>query len=151
MQLPTREVLLFLKLYEGYTEPIRLGLRWTVFGFYWLRTKDPGPFAGVPLLGALAGEGSKYEKTLFIHAACTMGMLKTVTNVWNMRQYGRESNATLFNQKVYNGNGMLMRRNVWDDRLLKERVANYSAMGHKIYSWDMGVVRSQNPSPKSLT
>jgi beta-1,4-mannosyl-glycoprotein beta-1,4-N-acetylglucosaminyltransferase len=41
-ELPNRDVLLFLKLYDGYTEPIRFGFRWTVFGFFWLKAQDPG-------------------------------------------------------------------------------------------------------------
>lgn len=40
-ELPSREVLLFLKLYDGYTEPVRFGFRWTVFGFFWLKATDP--------------------------------------------------------------------------------------------------------------
>lgn len=31
-ELPTPEVLQFLKLYDGYSEPIRFGFRWTIFG-----------------------------------------------------------------------------------------------------------------------
>ncbi len=49
-ELPEPEVLLFLKLYDGYTEPIRFGFKWTVFGFYWLKTEnevaDNLPFLG---------------------------------------------------------------------------------------------------------
>ena len=39
-EFPTRSVLMFLKLYDGYTEPIRLAMRWSVFGFYWKRRTD---------------------------------------------------------------------------------------------------------------
>ena len=41
-ELPLPDVLLFLKLYDGYSEPIRFGFRWTVFGFYWLKTEEQG-------------------------------------------------------------------------------------------------------------
>ena len=39
-EIPTREVVMFLKLYDGYPEPIRLGMRWSVFGFFWKRKKQ---------------------------------------------------------------------------------------------------------------
>lgn len=39
-EIPTREVLMFLKLYDGYPEPIRLAMRWSVFGFFWKRKKN---------------------------------------------------------------------------------------------------------------
>ena len=39
-EIPTREVLMFLKLYDGYPEPIRLAMRWSVFGFFWKRKRD---------------------------------------------------------------------------------------------------------------
>lgn len=39
-EIPTREVLMFLKLYNGYPEPIRLAMRWSVFGYFWKRKKE---------------------------------------------------------------------------------------------------------------
>jgi beta-1,4-mannosyl-glycoprotein beta-1,4-N-acetylglucosaminyltransferase len=39
-EIPTREVLMFLKLYDGYPEPVRLAMRWSVFGFFWKRKRD---------------------------------------------------------------------------------------------------------------
>ena len=39
-EIPTREVLMFLKLYDGYPEPVRLAMRWSVFGFYWKRKEE---------------------------------------------------------------------------------------------------------------
>lgn len=38
-EIPTREVLMFLKLYDGYPEPVRLAMRWSVFGFFWKRKR----------------------------------------------------------------------------------------------------------------
>ena len=35
-EVPFREPLLFLKLYDGYTVPVAMNLRWTTFRFYWL-------------------------------------------------------------------------------------------------------------------
>ena len=34
-ELPTREVITFLKLYDGYPEPISFALQWNVYGFFW--------------------------------------------------------------------------------------------------------------------
>lgn len=39
-EIPSREVLMFLKLYDGYPEPVRLAMRWSVFGFFWKRKKE---------------------------------------------------------------------------------------------------------------
>merc|ERR1712117_376338 len=39
-ELPDPESLLFLKLYDGYGEPIRFGFRWTMYGFYWLKVSS---------------------------------------------------------------------------------------------------------------
>ena len=35
LQFCRREELLFLKLYEGYTQPIVFRMRWDLFGFFW--------------------------------------------------------------------------------------------------------------------
>lgn len=116
-ELPSREVLLFLKLYDGYTEPIRFGFRWTVFGFFWLKQEDPSILAEMPLLGKLLPNPG--ERLLQLYVACTMGMLK----------------------KVYGNNAMLLRRNVWDDVILKPRVQNYTKLeGHKIKAWEAGTL-----------
>ena len=39
-EIPNREALMFLKLYNGYPEPVRLAMRWSVFGFFWKRKRD---------------------------------------------------------------------------------------------------------------
>ncbi|XP_076032823.1 beta-1,4-mannosyl-glycoprotein 4-beta-N-acetylglucosaminyltransferase-like isoform X2 [Oratosquilla oratoria] len=39
-ELPSKEVITFLKLHEGFPEPISLSLRWTVFGFFWRPQPD---------------------------------------------------------------------------------------------------------------
>lgn len=116
-ELPSREVLLFLKLYDGYTEPIRFGFRWTVFGFYWLKAEDPSLMSKVPLLGNLLS--TKSERLLQLYVMCTMGMLK----------------------KVYSNNGMLLRRNVWKNELLEKKVHNYTKLeGHVIKEWEIGAI-----------
>jgi len=54
-------VLLFLKLYDGYPEPIALTLRWSVYGFFWKRT----------------GVGNQEDVTKIV-AISTMGMINQV-------------------------------------------------------------------------
>ena len=39
-EIPSRAVLLFLKLYDGYPQPVALALRWNVYGFFWQRSKS---------------------------------------------------------------------------------------------------------------
>ena len=34
-EIPSKEVVKFLRLYDGYTEPIALSYKWTVYGFFW--------------------------------------------------------------------------------------------------------------------
>lgn len=75
-ELPLREVLLFLKLYDGYTEPIRFGFRWTVFGFFWLKAQDPGLMEQVPLVGSLFHRTT--ERLLQLWVVCSLGMLDEV-------------------------------------------------------------------------
>ena len=115
-ELPLPEVLLFLKLYDGYTEPIRFGFRWTVFGFFWLKAEDPGIMDNIPLIGRIINSASK-ERLLQLWVVCTMGMLS----------------------QVYDNNSMLLRRNVWENELLEAKSANYTKKsGHKIREWDIG-------------
>jgi len=101
-ELPLPEVLLFLKLYNGYGEPIRFGFKWTVYGFYWLKAEDKNELEDIPLLGSLFKK-EPTEKLLQLWVASTIGMLRD----------------------VYVGNGMLLRRNVWDNKALAERKKNY--------------------------
>ncbi|XP_040565710.1 beta-1,4-mannosyl-glycoprotein 4-beta-N-acetylglucosaminyltransferase [Lepeophtheirus salmonis] len=96
-EIPNRSVLLFLKLYEGYTEPIKFGYRWTVFGFFWLKADDPG------ILSLLYD--SKTEKLLQLYNACTIGMLR----------------------KVYGNNAMLLRKNAYKHKKLKKEFRVYVA------------------------
>lgn len=43
-EIPDRSVLLFLKLYDGFPEPISLTLRWSVYGFFWKRSISGAPY-----------------------------------------------------------------------------------------------------------
>ena len=115
-ELPLAEVLLFLKLYDGYSQPIRFGFRWTVFGFFWLKAEDPGLMENIPLIGKLMKSKPK-ERLLQLWVACTLGMLRD----------------------VYSNNAMLLRRNVWDNELLSDKVKNYTTTsGNVIREWDVG-------------
>ena len=70
-ELPTVEALMFLKVFDGWTEPVKFGFRWTVFGFFWLMTEQLGK-----------GERTKKtEKLLTLYVACTVGML---TKGWTL-------------------------------------------------------------------
>ena len=62
-EIPDRSVLLFLKLYDGYPQPISLTLRWSVYGFFWKRS-----VSGSPLV----------EDVTKITAVATMGMVREV-------------------------------------------------------------------------
>ena len=39
---------------------------------------------------------------------------------------------------VYSDNGMLLRRNVWESDLLKDKLKNYTQSGHTIKEWEIG-------------
>jgi len=114
-ELPTVESLMFLKMFDGWTEPVKFGFRWTVFGFFWLKAEDPGMLEKVPLLGSLLNSG-KTERLLTLYVACTIGMLK----------------------HVYGDNAMLLRRNVWSHSLLKDRLSNFTKTHEKPREWTMG-------------
>ncbi len=59
------------------------------------------------------------ERLLTLYVACTVGMLR----------------------RVYANNAMLLRRNVWSDSLLADRVARYkAATGARIREWDIGTI-----------
>lgn len=56
-EIPKREVILFLKLYDNYLEPIILSLTWTIYGFFWWGTDSD-------------------ESTTYANAACSVKMLQ---------------------------------------------------------------------------
>ncbi len=88
-ELPDRQTLLFLKLYDGYGEPIRFGFRWNVFGFFWLKPEEPSDLEQLPLVGKLLfTPQTRAERLLQLWVACTMGMLRNVygTNAMLMRR-----------------------------------------------------------------
>ena len=66
-ELPAPEALLFLKVFDGWTEPVRLTMRWTVFGFFWLMSNQ---------VGKKEVRLERTEEILTLYAACTIGMLR---------------------------------------------------------------------------
>ena len=66
-ELPAPEALLFLKVFDGWTEPVRLTMRWTVFGFFWLMSNQ---------VGQREVKEEKTEKIFTPYAACTIEMLQ---------------------------------------------------------------------------
>ncbi|CAB4063946.1 MGAT3 [Lepeophtheirus salmonis] len=63
-EVPNPSVLLFLKLYDGYSEPIKFNFRWNLYGFFWLNVQSTEP---------------KTEKLVEIYTGCTLGMLVNVS------------------------------------------------------------------------
>lgn len=63
-EIPTREVLMFLKLYDGYPEPVRFGLRWSVFGFFWKRKKATGGGSLLDWVLSAVNQDREYEEDL---------------------------------------------------------------------------------------
>lgn len=63
-EIPDRRILLYLKLYDGYPQPISLTLRWSVYGFFWKRS--------------IGGGSSTAEDVTRIVALATLGMVRDV-------------------------------------------------------------------------
>jgi len=61
-EIPSAQVLLFLKLYDGFPEPVALTLRWSVYGFFWRKAKA----------------GTMEEEATTVVAAATMDMIRQV-------------------------------------------------------------------------
>ena len=89
-----------------YGEPIRFGLKWSVYGFFWLKAEDKNKFEKYPIIGNLFAKPPK-ERLLQLWVVSTVGMLRD----------------------VYVSNGMLLRRNVHDNKILKDRKHNYTMKG----------------------
>ena len=75
-ELPTPESLMFLKMFDGWSEPVKFGFRWNVFGFFWLESEEPSGLLN-GFLGSLLGKkGRRTERLLTLYVACTVGMLR---------------------------------------------------------------------------
>ena len=80
-ELPRRELISFLKWHDGYSEPVTIAYRWSVFGFFW----------GVPT-------SSGVPKTQRISAVVTIAM---VTYVFRYRIYEIRSASRFINQRQH--------------------------------------------------
>lgn len=91
-EIPDRNVLLFLKLYDGYPEPIALTLRWSIYGFFWKRA-----ISGSPLV----------EDVTRIVAISTMRMIREVydNKVMSLRRNYLTTEPLLSRVKAYTLNG----------------------------------------------
>ncbi|CAL4085449.1 unnamed protein product, partial [Meganyctiphanes norvegica] len=107
-ELPTAEIITFLKLYDGYPEPVGFGLRWNVFGFFWKYPPDKS------LWNLLIGEK---EKLTPVYSAASIGMVREVL-----------LNNTFFIRKV----------DLWKHNLVKEAAKKYQANGHLLENWTAG-------------
>ncbi len=45
-EVPSRDAILFLKMNDGYPEPFGLSLQWTIYGFFWHKSKPSNVYAG---------------------------------------------------------------------------------------------------------
>ncbi|XP_068246446.1 uncharacterized protein [Palaemon carinicauda] len=109
-ELPTREVVTFLKLYDGYPEPVGFGLRWNVFGFFWQVPADSTFMNWI--------SGAK-EKLLVVYSVATIGMLKKV----------------LLNNVFY-----IRKERAWEHPQLEDNLNRYREEGHLVKNWIVGSV-----------
>ena len=113
-ELPTKESLMFLKAFDGWTEPVQFGFRWTNFGFYWLVTKeDDGVVSKV--MSKLFNK-KKAERLLTLTVACTVGMMR----------------------KVYRNNAWALRKNLYKEDIMKDLVSNYTVDHPAPKEWLLG-------------
>ena len=73
-ELPTPESLMFLKMFDGWPEPVKFGFRWNVFGFFWLESEEPSGSSLADSLSRMVG--AKSEKLLTLYVASTVAMLR---------------------------------------------------------------------------
>lgn len=68
-EIPSRPLVLFLKLYDGYTEPISLVFRWSVYGYFWKQKQNNFVSKLIPW---------DTEKTNTLISVATMGLVTKV-------------------------------------------------------------------------
>ncbi|EEC01072.1 beta-1,4-mannosyl-glycoprotein beta-1,4-N-acetylglucosaminyl-transferase, putative [Ixodes scapularis] len=92
-EIPSRELMLFLKYHDGYREPIVLYLRWFFYGFFWenyLPSVVPS-ICTVAYLREVYGDDSNLnDRPVIVTSVCTVGYLRDV--------YGDDSNLVRRNQ-----------------------------------------------------
>ncbi|XP_018019138.1 beta-1,4-mannosyl-glycoprotein 4-beta-N-acetylglucosaminyltransferase [Hyalella azteca] len=84
-EMPSREVVMFLKLYDGYTEPVALALRWSIYGFFFKNLAAEN--AVTRLLN------NRKELTTTVSAVATMGLVTKVLENDPFMIRGRLTNA----------------------------------------------------------
>ncbi|XP_063585389.1 beta-1,4-mannosyl-glycoprotein 4-beta-N-acetylglucosaminyltransferase-like [Penaeus indicus] len=109
-EIPSREVIAFLKLYDGYSEPIAFGLRWNVFSFAWKMPAD------ATFWNWISGER---EKLTVVNSAATIGMLRRV----------------LLNNTFY-----IRKQDAWKNEKLTESLEKYREEGHLVKDWVAGTI-----------
>lgn len=114
-ELPTVETLMFLKMYDGWSEPVKFGFRWTVYGFFWLESEEPGMLETIPIFSKIF-KPEKKEKLLTLYVVCTVGMLR----------------------EVYGNNAMALRKNVFAHEKIKNRLYNYTRHQPMPQEWTLG-------------
>lgn len=63
---------MFLKLYDGYPEPVVLGLRWSIFGFFWKRRKIEAEASFLDLFVKSVKLEKKYEEEMLKVSAVSL-------------------------------------------------------------------------------
>ncbi|XP_050715550.1 uncharacterized protein LOC126998157 isoform X2 [Eriocheir sinensis] len=107
-ELPTREVITFLKVYDGYPEPIGLTYQWNVFGFFWkVPPKDTW---------SIWFKGAK-EMVSEVNSVATIGMLTKV----------------LYNNAFY-----IRKTGLWRYYKLRKKMKKYREEGHLVKEWVLG-------------
>ena len=71
-ELPSRELVTFLKLYDGYTVPIALIYRWSIYGFFWKNRETNSIF------GQQMHKLQNVERTQVIYSVGFVGILRDV-------------------------------------------------------------------------
>nr|XP_053634686.1 uncharacterized protein LOC128690154 [Cherax quadricarinatus] len=109
-ELPTREILTFLKVYDGYPEPVSFALRWNMFGFFWMAPVESS------WLNWVRGTA---EQLTIVTSVATVGMLRKV----------------LFNNVFY-----IRKKNLWQHHKLAKWLRKYRSEGHPVKDWVAGTV-----------
>uniref|UniRef100_T1JEH3 Beta-1,4-mannosyl-glycoprotein 4-beta-N-acetylglucosaminyltransferase n=1 Tax=Strigamia maritima TaxID=126957 RepID=T1JEH3_STRMM len=95
-EIPKKEILLFLKLHDGFNEPIRLNLRWTVFGFFWKvpnRTTEIISISSIAMLHNAMGNDAKLLRTGKLHPSLSNSFFAAggAFQTWTLGEEGDEA------------------------------------------------------------
>ncbi|KAK7068150.1 Beta-1,4-mannosyl-glycoprotein 4-beta-N-acetylglucosaminyltransferase [Halocaridina rubra] len=109
-ELPTKEILTFLKLYDGYPEPIGFGLKWNVFNFQWQVPPDS------TLMNWLRGTK---EKMSIVYSAATVGLVQKV----------------LFKNVFF-----IRKEKAWEYKQVADKLKKYREEGNLVNDWVAGTI-----------